>query len=155
MLLVHIRWMIVQDLPQVLAIESEVFEDDAWDGEEFKRWLKQRCVIGLVAEHDGEVVGYCVYEMTGNTTGGKTKARVVVNFVVAPEWQRNGVGRQIISKLVERYTGPVIFEVSEYDLSMHLFLRAVGFRAKRVVRDYFESGSDAYIFTSRKSKASA
>ena len=149
----HVRWMVVRDMPEVLAIESEVFEEDAWSGEDFRKILRQRNCIGNVAENVGddhdEIVGYMVYELIS-----KNKL-VVLNLVVAPEWRRNGIGRQMLMKLVERSTRSIVFEVSDRDLATHLFLRSCGFKATKVLRDFFDSGSDAYIFKFRKERASA
>src|ERR671926_1967062 len=89
---VHIRWMIRRDMPEVLAIEH-ASSDFPWCEEEFLRVLRQRNCIGMVAEHGERVVGFMIYELH------KAKLQVL-NFAVAPEFRRQGVGRQMMVKLV-------------------------------------------------------
>ena len=82
---VHIRWMIRRDMPSVLAIEQECFEFP-WYEDDFIRCLRQRNCIGMVAEHGERVVGFMIYELH------KAKLQVL-NFAVAGEFRRGGVGR--------------------------------------------------------------
>ena len=89
---VHIRWMIRRDMPEVLAIEHASFEFP-WCEEEFLRVLRQRNCIGMVAEHGERVVGFMIYELH--------KSRLqILNFAVNPEYRRQGVGSQMVAKLV-------------------------------------------------------
>jgi [ribosomal protein S18]-alanine N-acetyltransferase len=89
---VHIRWMIRRDMPEVLAIEHASFEFP-WGEEEFLRVLRQRNCIGMVAELGERVVGFMIYELH--------KAKLeILNFCVHPEYRRQGVGHQMIAKLV-------------------------------------------------------
>ena len=89
---VHIRWMIRRDMPEVLAIEHASFEFP-WCEEEFLRVLRQRNCIGMVAEYGERVVGFMIYELHKNKLH-------VLNFAVHPEFRRQGVGRQMVAKLV-------------------------------------------------------
>src|SRR5882672_12035331 len=87
---VQIRWMIRRDMPEVLKIEQESFEFN-WTEEDFLACLRQRNCIGMVAEHDNHVVGFMIYELH------KTKLHIL-NFAVAPEWRRIGIGTQMVMK---------------------------------------------------------
>src|SRR6187399_1104055 len=89
---VHIRWMIRRDMAEVLRAENESF-DYSWTEDDFLRCLRQRNCIGMVAEHDERVVGFMIYELH------KTKLHVL-NFAVAPECRRVGIGTQMVHKLV-------------------------------------------------------
>ncbi len=77
---VHIRWMIRRDMAEVLQIERESFEFP-WVDEDFIRCLRQRNCIGMVAEHEGRVVGFMIYELH------RTRIHVL-NFAVARSCQR-------------------------------------------------------------------
>ena len=86
---VHIRWMIRRDMPEVLAIEASSFEFP-WVEEDFIRCLRQRNSIGMVAEHDEQVVGFMIYELNRNRIQ-------VLNFAVArvsPPGRGDADGRQ-------------------------------------------------------------
>src|SRR5690348_15597808 len=89
---VHVRWMIRRDMPEVLAIEGQSFEFP-WAEDDFWLQLRQRNCIGMVADHGDEVVGFMIYELH------KTRLHVL-NFAVAAEHRRRGVGRQMMAKLM-------------------------------------------------------
>lgn len=64
----HIRWLIGRDMEEVMEIENSSF-DDPWTPDEFTQSLRQRSIIGMVAEcHEdgdlsGKVIGYMIYEL--------------------------------------------------------------------------------------------
>jgi ribosomal-protein-alanine N-acetyltransferase len=139
---VHIRWMIRRDMPEVLSIEHASF-DFPWCEEEFLRVLRQRNCIGMVAEHGEKVVGFMIYELH------KSKLQVL-NFVVHPEFRRQGVGHQMVAKLVGKLSSHrrtrIVLHVRETNLSAQLFYRVQGFRATEVLRDFYEdTGEDAFV----------
>jgi ribosomal-protein-alanine N-acetyltransferase len=138
---VHMRWMIRRDMAEVLAIEAESFEFP-WLEEDFIRCVRQRNCIGMVAEHDERVVGFMVYELTETCIQ-------VLNFAVAVEYRRRGVGSQMVGKLIGKLSNQrrtrIAVEVRETNLPGQLFFRASGFRAVSVLRDYYEdTDEDAY-----------
>lgn len=143
---VHIRWMIRRDMLEVLNIEAESFEFP-WLEEDFIRCLRQRNCIGMVAEHDDRVVGFMVYELN------KTRLHVL-NFAVAAEHRRRGIGSQMIAKLIGKLSSQrrtrVVLEVRETNLPAQIFFRENGFRAVSVMRSYYEdTPEDAYTMQYR------
>ena len=143
---VHIRWMIRRDMADVLDIESASFEFP-WSEEDFIRCLRQRNCIGMVAERDEKVVGFMIYELH------RTRLHVL-NFAVAAGCRRQGVGMQMIHKLIGKLSAQrrtrVTLEVRETNLSAQVFFRAQGFRAVSVLRDYYEDTTeDAYLMQYR------
>jgi len=139
---VHIRWMIRRDHPEVLQIEQESFES-AWTEEDFLRCLRQRNCIGMVAEHGEKVVGFMVYELH--------KAKLhILNFAVLPSTRHQGVGTQIVAKLVSNLSihrrTRITLEVRETNMDAQLFFRKQEFRGVRVLRAFYEdSGEDAFL----------
>ena len=143
---VQIRWMIRRDMADVLGIEEDSFEFP-WSEEDFIRCLRQRNCIGMVAEHDGRVVGFMIYELQ------RTRLHVL-NFAVAHDYRRRGVGDQMIGKLVGKLSNQrrtrVVLEVRETNLAAQLFFKQSGFRAVSVLRDYYEDTTeDAYLMQYR------
>jgi len=143
---VHIRWMIRRDMPEVLDVERASFEFP-WAEEDFIRCLRQRNCIGMVAEHDDRVVGFMIYELHKNRIH-------VLNFAVAADCRRAGVGSQMIAKLIAKLSAQrrsrVVLEVRETNLSAQLFFRENGFRAVSVLRAYYEdTPEDAYLMQYR------
>ncbi|HEX6986793.1 MAG TPA: GNAT family N-acetyltransferase, partial [Planctomycetaceae bacterium] len=87
---VQIRWLIRRDMADVLAIERASFEY-AWTEEDFLCCLRQRNCIGMVAERDGRIVGFMIYELH--------KARLrLLNFAVATDARRHRVGTQMVRR---------------------------------------------------------
>jgi ribosomal-protein-alanine N-acetyltransferase len=143
---VHIRWMIHRNMPAVLDIEADSFEFP-WLEEDFIRCLRQRNSIGMIAEYDGRVVGFMVYELN------KTRLHIL-NFAVLPEFRRLGVGSQMVGKLIGKLSAQrrsrIILEVRETNLSAQLFFRENGFRAVSVLHEYYEdTPEDAYLMQYR------
>ena len=139
---VHIRWMIRRDMPEVLAIEHQSFEHP-WCEEEFLRVLRQRNCIGMVAEQGERVVGFMIYELH------KSKLQVL-NFAVAAEARRAGIGHQMVQKLVGKLSSHrrtrIVLTCRETALAAQMFFRVEGFRASEVLREHFEdTGEDAYV----------
>jgi ribosomal-protein-alanine N-acetyltransferase len=133
-------------MPEVLTIEEDSFEFP-WSEEEFLSCLRQRNCIGMVAEHDGRVVGFMVYELT------KTRIHVL-NFAVARNHRRLGVGQQMISKLIAKLSSQrrtrITLEVRERNLPAQLFFRGGGFRAVSVLRSFYQdTPEDAYLMQYR------
>lgn len=90
----QVRWIIRRDIPEILAIETASFEFP-WEEEDFKRCLRQRNCIGMVAVHNDRIVGFMIYELNKNVIW-------VLNFAVAPEMRRRGVGTQMVCKLKDK-----------------------------------------------------
>lgn len=140
---VDIRWMIREDEPEVLAIEAASFEYP-WTRDTFRRCLRQRNCIGLVAEHKESVVGFTIYELSKQSIQ-------VLNFATAPEARRQGVGTQIVAKLARKLSAKrrsrLLLEVRETNLAAQYFFRDRGFRAISVLRGFYENTrEDAYLF---------
>jgi ribosomal-protein-alanine N-acetyltransferase len=140
---VHVRWMIRRDMPVVLDIESRAF-DSPWE-EEFSCCLRQRNCIGMVADVDDQVVGFMVYELHKHFLH-------LLNFAVDPRVLRCGIGTAMIEKLVGKLShdrrSRVVCFVRDSNLTAHLFFKAMGFVATRVLKAHWSDGEtgDAYRF---------
>lgn len=131
--LIYLRWMIVSDCEEVLAIES--FNGDfQWNEEILKHHLRQPNVIGMVAEHGEKVVGFMVYAL-------EKSSLTFLNFGVHPQWRRLGVGRQMIEKLVVKLSShrrtKIVLNAHEANLTLQVFLRATGFRSEGICGEFY------------------
>ncbi len=143
---VHIRWMIRRDMMEVLEIEGRSFEFP-WSEDDFIRCLRQRNCIGMVAEHDERVAGFMIYELHRNRLH-------ILNFAVAAEFRRKGVGQQMVEKLIGKLSAQrrnrIMLEVRETNLAAQLFFRHLGFRAVSLLRDFYvDTTEDAYLMQYR------
>lgn len=119
-------------MAEVLAIELASFPaDSAWCEEEFIKTLRQRNHIGMVAEHEDQIVGYVVY--------GFDRCQIQLkNLAVHPERRRQFVGRQLVDYL-QRKLSPnrrrrIVANVRETNVPAQLFFRACCLTAVGVLR---------------------
>ena len=141
----YVRWMICRDMPEVLQIERASYQT-YWTEDDFKRELRERDVIGQVAERGEMIAGFMVYRLH------KTHLEII-KLAVDVIYRRSKVGSTLVSKLVAKLgTGrrrKLLVEVHEANLPAQLFFRAIGFKATRVLRNHYrdtEAGTtaDAY-----------
>ncbi len=142
----QIRWLIRRDMPEVLQIEQESFQSP-WSDEDFLCCLRQRNCIGMVAEYDHKIVGFMIYELH------KTRLHIL-NFAVSADARRNGIGGQMVLRLIDKLSqqrrSEILLEVRERNLDAQLFFREQGFRAISVLRcHYDDTAEDAYILRFR------
>lgn len=143
---VHIRWAIRRDMAEICAIEDASFEFP-WLEEDFIRCLRQTNGIGMVAEHGERVVGFMIYELH------KTRLHIL-NFAVAPEFRRRGVGRQMVDKLKGKLSHQrrtrMTLEIREANVAGQLFFKEAGFFAISILRGFYDdSPEDAYFMQCR------
>lgn len=138
-----IRWITRKDLDEVLAIESASFEFP-WTEAEFLDVLRSRNAIGIVAIEGGAAVGYAVYELH--------KDRMcLLNLAVDQFSRRCGVGRALVETMIGKLTKHrrtrISCEVRERNLAAQLFLKAMGFQAVAILRDFYDdTNEDFYQF---------
>lgn len=138
---VHVRWMIRRDMTSVLEIENGDM-NYPWSENDFIRCLRHRNCIGMVAEHDDQVVGYIIYEL-------RKRKLHLIKLVVRRDCRRQGVGRQMVDKLIGKLIAAgrnfIELKVRETSLDAQLFFRSYGFVATTVNREWFcDPDEDAY-----------
>jgi ribosomal-protein-alanine N-acetyltransferase len=97
----------------------------------------------MVAEVDHEIVGFMIYELH------KSKLHIL-NFAVADSARRQGIGTQMVNKLVDKLSQQrrkeIVLEVRETNISAQLFFKSQSFRAVCVLRTHYDdTAEDAYI----------
>jgi [ribosomal protein S18]-alanine N-acetyltransferase len=148
----RMRWW---DIEPVMAIELELFGDEAWSDTMFWSELAQRDTrMYLVDETDGAVTAYaglCAYA---------PHEAYVQTIAVAPALQRHGVGTALLERLIEetraRGIGHLDLEVrADNDPARRLYER-YGFTDIAVRRKYYQpSGVDAIVMRKPLSEAEA
>lgn len=140
------------DLRQIIEIERQSFTNHAWDFDDLHDLLWNSVgtnVCGWVSHFDSEVVGYCVFAVLPYHFD-------LINFAVAKEYRGCGIGRNLVERLVAKMhsdrKGQITCLVPETNLQAHLVLRALGFRASKVLhRCYLTSNDDGYLFALKAS----
>jgi ribosomal-protein-alanine N-acetyltransferase len=140
---VRLRPMRSADLPAVLALEEELFAPDTWTAAMYRDELSRPDTrMYLVAEDDGELVGYAgliAYDDEAH----------VSTIAVAPERQGEGIGSRLLDALLaeaDRRSPAVILEVrADNELAQGLYRRR-GFTEIGRRRGYYQpSGADAVV----------
>lgn len=142
----QIRWLIRRDWPELLAIERDSFEF-AWTEYDLASCMRQHNCIGMVAEHDQQIVGFMVYELHKTTIH-------ILNFAVSRAHRRRGIGHQMVTRLIDKLSqqrrNEIYLEVRETNLQAQLFFASQGFRALQILRNHYDSTTeDAYYMSYR------
>jgi len=143
---VRLREMNRADMPGIMALEQELFPEDAWTPEMFAAEFAQPASrrLYLVAEEGKTLIGYAGMMFTGGP-----QADVVTLAVEPARWSR-GTGTALLTALVDEaarrgYT-EVLLEVREDNpRARGLYLRH-GFAEIGIRREYYQpSGMDAVV----------
>ncbi len=127
-----------------MAIEQASFPD-AWSREVLAGLIQRADTDCRVLEQEGRVVGFLlvVYEPEGLH---------MVNLAVDPDFRRRGLGLGALERIdelaEERGAERVVLEVRETNLAAQLLYRKAGYRAVRIVSDYYRN-EDAYRMVKR------
>lgn len=134
--------MIRRDMPAVHRIEEESFPHP-WSEEDFLTCLRKRNCIGMVAEYDGEIVGFMVYDLCKDRLD-------LLNVAVGTKFRRCGFGKamleRLIGKLSQQNRSKITVLSDELNMDAHLFFADCGFRATGVVRDAYGEDRAGYTF---------
>lgn len=145
----HVRWMIANDMAEVLAIEAHCFTSP-WTEWDFVQALRIPSIGGLVAEVDerpigDSVIGYMIYELRKNELH-------ILNLGVHTGTRRKFVGSMLVQKLFAKLSRErrrrITADVRESNYAAHLFFKKLGFFCTQVVRGCYDGTDEScYRFT--------
>jgi ribosomal-protein-alanine N-acetyltransferase len=133
---VRLRWLQRRDIGCVFRIGA-TWSSLGASADEFVDCVESMHSAGIVAEAQGCVVGFVIYQLQ------RAFSEVIIkNIVVMPVWRRHGIGRGLLnlvkSKLDAGYDR-LIAIAPESNVVAQLFLRQEGFTAVRILADYFQT----------------
>ncbi len=138
----NIRKMTPADLPQVLAIERQCFEEP-WSKKVFLQSMEMgKSAFCLVATLQERVVGFIIAWYIPPYSEEPSELHIH-NIAVAPMMQRQGIGKQLLLQTVEgaiedsRDVCLVSLEVRESNTSAQGFYRALGFGVTGIRPRYY------------------
>jgi ribosomal-protein-alanine N-acetyltransferase len=136
-----VRWT---DIPQLAALEAELFPDDAWAEATWWAELAARPRRAYVVEEEaGQVLGYAGVDLGGEVAD-------VMTMAVAPAARGRGLGRRLLDELVTRAredrAAHLMLEVrADNDVARNLY-DSNGFEVLTVRRRYYQPGDvDAQV----------
>ena len=122
-----------RDLGAILGIQAACPEAARWDPTQYLSFDL------LVATFGIHVVGFLV---------GRTLLpgeHEILNLAVAPEYQRQGVGRALLRAYLEGSQGAVFLEVRPSNLAARAFYKSLGFEEVTLRPGYYENPSEPAI----------
>jgi ribosomal-protein-alanine N-acetyltransferase len=142
---VEYRLMTVADLDSVLALELDLFGEEAWSKQMLVGELGQQPATRyyLVAEEDGQIVGYAGLLAAGG------QGDVLTVAVATARWGK-GIGSALVDRLIaeaaRRGCTEVFLEVRADNARAHRLYRWFGFTDVGIRRAYYQpSGTDAIV----------
>lgn len=141
-----IRLMEAGDIPGVALLEKEIFTMP-WSEKSFAEALEQKSLY-LVAEAEGELLGYCGCYLIMEEAD--------VNQVAVRECARGrGIGRALMVRLSEelgkRKIGSITLEVRKSNTAAIRLYESVGFVCEGVRKNFYEKPTeDALIMWKRQ-----
>ncbi|HEV2781440.1 MAG TPA: ribosomal protein S18-alanine N-acetyltransferase [Actinophytocola sp.] len=134
------------DLARCAQLERILFHgEDPWSEPTFRSELDAgNFYIGAYVDGVG-LVGYAGLSMVGD---GRSLEANVHTIAVDPAWQRQGIGRALLTALLEKADesrAPVFLEVRTDNVAAITLYEAHGFSRIGLRRRYYQpSGADAY-----------
>jgi [ribosomal protein S18]-alanine N-acetyltransferase len=139
----NIRWLTRPEIPACLEIERRAQARPIPEGR-LLATLRKRNVIGqaIFSDCDRFVRGFCLFALESDHID-------ILRLSIDPDHQRQGLGRAIAEKLKNKLSTKrtrLVTRTRETNLPGQLFLRAQGFRARKIDRAYYSNGDDSYLF---------
>jgi [ribosomal protein S18]-alanine N-acetyltransferase len=135
-----------RDMPGVMALERELFPDDAWTPEMFAAELTQSASrrLYLVAEEESALIGYAGMMFSGGPQAD------VVTLAVDPSHWGHGTGTALLTALLDkardRGCAEVLLEVREDNPRARQLYSRHGFTEVGIRRGYYQpSNVDAVV----------
>ena len=131
-----------EDLDRLLLLETRCFEHDRLSRRSFRHFLSSDTASCLVAEREGEILGYVLVLFHGRTALAR-----LYSMAVAPEHQSQGLGRVLLdaAEAVALDGGAAIMrlEVHPANFAAIALYRRAGYLEFGIYRGFYEDDSDA------------
>jgi [ribosomal protein S18]-alanine N-acetyltransferase len=140
----EIRRFRLADMDRIAAIESASFGRDAYDRNLFAAFFHKCGELFLAAEWKGVVRGYCMTCIRGERAE-------IVSIAVEPRFREHGIATALMDstlrRLRRRPVKRVALMVKVGNRAARRFYEKYGFEKVRLVRGYYENGSDGILMS--------
>jgi len=131
-----------EDAGTLARLEVDVFGADAWSRGQVEGELAGATRHVLVAESDGDVIGYAAIALAGDVAD-------LTRIVVAASHRREGVASALLAALHDAAAragaGRMLLEVAESNMDARALYAAHGYTEISRRRDYYADGDDALV----------
>lgn len=132
-------------LDGLVETEEEAF-NSGYARKTFEKEFENKIAIYLVAEQNSQVVGYIgVWNICG--------AADIIDVAVAKEFRRQGIGRMLLSEMIDVCREKGVFEINlEVRVSNHAareLYKKSGFIENGLRKRYYENTEDAILMTKK------
>ena len=139
-----IRQMTEEDVPEIARLEKRCFTVP-WSEKSFHDEIKNKLAVYLVAEKDGQCIGYAGFWNVSGEGG-------ITNVAVLPEYRKQGAGSALIEEMIhkarELRLDLLTLEVRKSNGAAQRLYEKYGFeRIGERRRYYSDNGEDAWIMT--------
>jgi ribosomal-protein-alanine N-acetyltransferase len=139
MVMIKVREMEKEDLPEVFRINRENFTTDAWSREGFEREFKLPYSVRFVAEVEGKLVGYCILWLIEDCAH-------VMTFGIDRAYWGIGIAKEFLREVLSRLEGKVKkvqLDVRKSNLRAIRLYQALNFYIVGERRHYYSDGENA------------
>jgi ribosomal protein S18 acetylase RimI-like enzyme len=131
-----------EDLDALLVLENRCFELDRLSRRSFRHFLASDTASCLVADSDGEVLGYALVLFHGRTALAR-----LYSMAVAPEYRAQGLGRVLLeaaeATALDGGAAVMRLEVHPANFAAIALYRRAGYLEFGIYRGFYEDDSDA------------
>jgi ribosomal-protein-alanine acetyltransferase len=137
-----------RDLDALLQLEDRCFAEDRLSRRSFRRFIDMPRDRLIVAERDGELLGYCLVLMSAATRMAR-----IYSIAVSPAARGHGLGEKLVRQAEQEAAEAdrivMRLEVREDNNGAIALYRRLGYRQFGTYRDYYEDHGNALRFERR------
>ena len=139
-----IRSFELPDLNSVFIIDKESFGEDCYPFFFFRQAYDMFNDLFVIAEINGEVVGYIIGSIIHNSQAGW-----IISMAVKKNYRKKGIATQLIQNLVDLFSKYKITKIyltvdpENFD-ALNLYQK-IGFINEKSSKDYFGKGNDRIV----------
>ena len=140
-MLMQIREMTENDLPQVLELQRELAFQD-WNEKQFLSEIHASYAYCIVCENEGKLLGYAIFHLLGPDSE-------LLSIATRESEQRKGIGSQLLHAGLDKLTeneDQCFLEVRNGNIKARAFYEKHGFKLYNVRKKYYADSEDAALY---------
>jgi len=138
----RVRKFTFSDLKRILEIEKSSFTTDAYPKSRFAKLAKKHSDGFFVIENAGKILGYIIGYKTKKNQGD------LDSIAIDPKYRKLGIGKLLLRYILNQFKKKGLrhasLEVRAKNKTAISFYRDMGFKAKRVIKEFYRDKADAY-----------